>query len=169
MAPADIVFILFEMRVTNRQEPRSIFCRLQGTSPCREHLPGGYSHSGISCPCSTKAIIPVAHTCPRQSRIRRRKAPRISSSESREIELILAPMSPIGLGEGRCVHSYLLVKNEELVLQELHIPEDVLAGCLERYAIRDTAPFKHSHLQGNDAGTEHDPVVHIVDAGGLDC
>ncbi len=54
------------------------------------------------------------------------------------------------------------------MLWKIHVPEDVLTGCLERDAIRDAAAFVHTLLQGNNTGTEHDPVVNIVDAGGLD-
>ncbi len=55
-----------------------------------------------------------------------------------------------------------------LVFQELHIPENVLTGCLERDTVSNTASLKHAHLQGNNTGTEHNPVIHIVDAGSLD-
>lgn len=59
-------------------------------------------------------------------------------------------------------------RNFVLVFCKLHIPEYVLTGCLERDAIRNTAPLEHPHLQGNNAGTEHNPVVHVVNACGLD-
>ena len=55
-----------------------------------------------------------------------------------------------------------------LVFQELHIPENVLTGCLERDPVGDTASIEHAHLHGNNTGTEHDPVIHVVDAGSLD-
>ncbi len=50
---------------------------------------------------------------------------------------------------------------------KLHVPEDVLAGCLERDTVRNTAPLEHPQLEGNDTCAEHDPVVHVMDAGGL--
>jgi hypothetical protein len=59
-------------------------------------------------------------------------------------------------------------RNFVLVSCKLHIPEDVLTGCLERDAIGNTASLEHPHLQGNNPGTEHNPVVHVVDACGLD-
>jgi len=59
-------------------------------------------------------------------------------------------------------------RNFVLVSCKLHIPEDVLSGCLERDAIRNTASLEHPQLQGNNTGTEHNPVVHIVYACGLD-
>ena len=55
-----------------------------------------------------------------------------------------------------------------LVFSKLHIPEDVLTGCLERDAIRNAAPFELSLLQPNNTGAEHDPVIHVVDTGGSD-
>ena len=43
-----------------------------------------------------------------------------------------------------------------------------LPGRLERDAVCNTAPLEHPELEGNGAGAEHDPVVHVVDTGGLD-
>ncbi len=57
------------------------------------------------------------------------------------------------------------IKEGDSMFCKLHVPEDVLAGCLERDAVRDTAPLEHPQLKGNSTGAEHDPVVHVVDAG----
>ncbi len=59
-------------------------------------------------------------------------------------------------------------RNFVLMFCKLHIPENVLTGCLERDTIGNTASLEHPQLQGNNTGTEHNPVVHVVDASSLD-
>lgn len=54
---------------------------------------------------------------------------------------------------------------DDFVLQGLHIPKDVFAGSLERDPVRNTALLKHPQPECNDSGTEHDPVVDVMNAG----